>query len=91
MTPSGTTQPSGKILLLAIDFPPVSGGISFFIYNLWRHFPKDKIVVLAPFDYAGADFDEKQDFRVYRTRKARTNSVGGKILTVLDLCSQLKI
>jgi len=85
MTPSVTAQPSEKILLLAIDFPPVSGGISVFIYNLWRYFPKDRIVVLAPFNYAGPNFDEKQDFKVYRTKKARTNSVAGKILTILDL------
>lgn len=80
-----TSQPPEKILLVAIDFPPVSGGISVFIYNLWRHFPKDEIVVLAAFHNEGPDFDEKQNLRVYRTKKARANSVGGKILTILDL------
>lgn len=80
-----TNQPCEKILLVAIDFPPVSGGISVFIYNLWRYFPEDRIVILAPFDKAAAQFDKKQKFRVYRTEKARTKSLTGKLFTILDL------
>ena len=79
-----------KILLIAVDFPPVSGGISISIYNFWRYFPSDRIVVLAPFHEGGRSFDIKQNFTIYRTKKQRGNSLIGKMLTVLDLFLETK-
>lgn len=79
-----------KLLLIAVDFPPVSGGISVFIYNLWRYFPSDRIVVLAPFHEGGRSFDIKQNFTIYRTKKERRNSLIGKMLTVFDLFLETK-
>ncbi|UCC40941.1 MAG: glycosyltransferase family 4 protein, partial [Candidatus Aminicenantes bacterium] len=79
-----------KILLIAVDFPPVSGGISISIYNFWRYFPSDRIVVLAPFHKGGRSFDIKQNFTIYRTKKQRGNSLTGKMRTVFDLFLETK-
>jgi phosphatidylinositol alpha-1,6-mannosyltransferase len=80
-----TTESPKTILLVAVDFPPVSGGISIFIYNLWRYFPQNRVIILAPFHGEAADFDNKQTIKVYRTAKPRDKSVFGKILTTIDL------
>jgi phosphatidylinositol alpha-1,6-mannosyltransferase len=73
------------MLLVAVDFPPVSGGISIFIYNLWRYFPRNRVIILAPFHEDAADFDRKQTIRIHRTERPRSKSVFGKILTTIDL------
>ena len=36
-----------KILCLTSEYPPITGGISTQLYNLWNNFPKEKTVVLT--------------------------------------------
>jgi phosphatidylinositol alpha-1,6-mannosyltransferase len=37
-----------KVLLISSDFPPVAGGQSRYLYDLWSCLPPEDIVVLAP-------------------------------------------
>lgn len=63
-----------KSLLVTSVFPPTSGGIEDYLYNIAKRLPKDKISVLAPtctiegkkLDYK--DFDSKQNFKICRKR-----------------------
>lgn len=63
-----------KSLLVTSVFPPTSGGMEDYLYNIAKRLPQDKISVLAPtytiegkkLDYK--DFDSKQNFKIYRKR-----------------------
>ena len=37
----------GVVLLISSDFPPVPGGQSRYLYDLWSCLPADQVVVLA--------------------------------------------
>ncbi len=39
---------SGVVLLISNDFPPISGGQSRYIYDLWSCLPAGEVVVMAP-------------------------------------------
>jgi phosphatidylinositol alpha-1,6-mannosyltransferase len=56
-------------LLVTNDFPPKTGGIQSYLWELWRRLPADDVTVLTtPHDRA-ARFDADQAFRVVRTRE----------------------
>jgi phosphatidyl-myo-inositol dimannoside synthase len=38
----------GPLLLISSDFPPVSGGQSRYLYDLWSQLPATEVVILAP-------------------------------------------
>ena len=38
----------GVVLMISNDFPPVSGGQSRYLYDLWSCLPADEVVVMAP-------------------------------------------
>src|SRR5256714_1320968 len=57
-------------LLVTNDFPPKTGGIQSYLWELWRRLPSDSFAVLTT-RFEGADaFDREQPFRVERTRAA---------------------
>jgi phosphatidylinositol alpha-1,6-mannosyltransferase len=57
-----------RIVALTFGFPPLSGGISRHLYDLFYHLPPDKIKVIGlPFP-GWQDFDEQQTFMVQRLR-----------------------
>ena len=39
---------SARSLLISSDFPPVSGGQSRYLYDLWSCWPSDFVRVMAP-------------------------------------------
>lgn len=39
---------AGVVLLISNDFPPISGGQSRYLYDLWSCLPAEQIVVMAP-------------------------------------------
>jgi len=56
-----------KHLLVTNDFPPKTGGIQSYLWELWRRLPSDSFAVLTT-RFEGADaFDRQQPFRVERT------------------------
>src|SRR2546423_2423982 len=57
-------------LLVTNDFPPKTGGIQSYLWELWRRLPSDSFAVLTT-RFEGADaFDREQPFRVERTSSA---------------------
>jgi phosphatidylinositol alpha-1,6-mannosyltransferase len=54
-------------LLVTNDFPPKIGGIQSYLWELWRRFPPEDFAVLTSPHPGSADFDAKQDFKVFRT------------------------
>ena len=38
----------GPLLLISSDFPPVSGGQSRYLFDLWSQLPAAEVLVLAP-------------------------------------------
>lgn len=59
---------SRRALLLANDFPPLSGGIAGYLFGLWEHLPRERTAVLAPKVRGWKAFDQTHDLRVYRRR-----------------------
>ena len=57
-----------RALLLANDFPPLSGGIAGYLFGLWGHLPRERTAVLAPKVPGWETFDRSHDLRVYRRR-----------------------
>lgn len=57
-----------RALLLANDFPPLSGGIATYLFGLWRHLPRERTAVLAPKTRGWERFDRTHDLRMYRRR-----------------------
>src|SRR5947209_2860500 len=56
-------------LLVTNDFPPKTGGIQSYLWELWRRLPPDQTTVLTT-PYAGAAaWDRDQPFRVERARQ----------------------
>ncbi len=38
----------GVVLMISNDFPPVSGGQSRYLYDLWSCLPAEEIAIMAP-------------------------------------------
>jgi phosphatidylinositol alpha-1,6-mannosyltransferase len=56
-------------LLVTNDFPPKTGGIQSYLWELWRRLPPGDVTVLTT-PYAGAGgFDAAQAYRIERTRE----------------------
>ena len=54
-------------LLVTNDFPPKTGGIQSYLWELWRRLPPDRFSVLTPSYPGDAAFDARQPFPVHRT------------------------
>ena len=81
-----------KSLLITSDFPPVPGGESVWFYNIFRHLPSSKVVVLAPQLPGAKSFDLKQQFIVHRARGVSYGSILGKATKSINfLIDQFKI
>jgi phosphatidylinositol alpha-1,6-mannosyltransferase len=55
-------------LLVTNDFPPKTGGIQSYLFELWRRLPPDETTVLTTPHPGAAAFDAAQPFRIERTR-----------------------
>lgn len=58
----------GKIEFLTLDFPPISGGISHYLYEIARHLPPERVRVIGVAVPDAQDFDTQQLFDVVRLR-----------------------
>ncbi len=56
----------GVVLMISNDFPPVSGGQSRYLYDLWSCLPSEDVVVMAPAMEGAAAIDAGLDCRVVR-------------------------
>ena len=56
-------------LLVTNDFPPRTGGIESYLYELWRRLPIEDATVLTNSFRGARDWDATQPFRIVRTNK----------------------
>jgi phosphatidylinositol alpha-1,6-mannosyltransferase len=56
-------------LLVTNDFPPKTGGIQSYLWELWRRLPPHTVSVLTTPYAAAAEFDRAQTFAVERSRR----------------------
>ncbi len=54
-------------LLVTNDFPPKHGGIQSYLYELWRRFDPDDVLVYTTPHLGAAEFDAAQPFRIDRS------------------------
>src|SRR6266853_2009706 len=57
-------------LLVTNDFPPRTGGIETYLYELWRRLPLDDATVLTNRFRGAREWDATQPFRIERTKEA---------------------
>ncbi len=62
-------DPIVRHLLVTNDFPPKTGGIQSYLWELWRRLPPDEVVVLTTPHPRAARFDAEQAFPVVRSRE----------------------
>lgn len=55
-----------KIVFLTVDFPPIGGGISRYLYNIVRYFPVKNLKVLGLPSSGWQEFDQEQKFCIVR-------------------------
>jgi len=58
----------GRAALLATDFPPALGGISNFLFEVYRQFDLREMTLIAPQHRDAERFDAGQDYRAERFR-----------------------
>lgn len=58
-----------KSLLITLEFPPQTGGVGNYYYNICKNLPADKIVVMAPAGDKTELFDREQKFPIIRLKK----------------------
>ena len=58
----------GVLLMISSDFPPISGGQSRYLYDLWSCLPGSETIVLAPRARGAAEVDERLACHVERIR-----------------------
>ena len=56
-------------LLVTNDFPPKTGGIQNYLWELWRRLPADEVVVYSTPHANASAFDAAQPFTVVRSRE----------------------
>ena len=59
-------RPLGRGILLTTDFPPVLGGISSYLFNVYRQFDLSGMTLIAPKHARAAAFDEEQNYAAAR-------------------------
>jgi phosphatidylinositol alpha-1,6-mannosyltransferase len=75
----------GKLLMISSDFPPIPGGQSRYLYDLWTCLPGDRVVVLAPQLRGAARVDGQLACRVVRVALPLGEGKAAKILKALVL------
>ncbi len=60
----------GAGALLATDFPPVLGGISNYLFNVYKQFDLGQMTLIAPQHPDAERFDSEQDYAAVRFRSA---------------------
>ena len=56
-----------KCLLLTNDYPPQTGGIQIYLWELWRRLPASEVAVFTHESAGSAEFDAAEPYRITRT------------------------
>lgn len=59
---------AGVVLMITSDFPPVPGGQSRYLYDLWSCLPAEQVIILAPAVEGAEAVDRRLACRVVRVR-----------------------
>ena len=59
-------RPLGSGVLLTTDFPPALGGISNYLFNVYRQFDLRRMTLIAPQHPEAREFDSAQDYSAKR-------------------------
>lgn len=70
----------GVVLLISSDFPPVSGGQSRYLFDLWSCLPADQVVVMAPALPGSGEVDQGLTCRVVRVVLPLGTGLSSKLL-----------
>ncbi|MBI2708342.1 MAG: glycosyltransferase family 4 protein [Actinobacteria bacterium] len=76
-----------KHLLVTNDFPPKTGGIQSYLWELWRRLPADEVAVMTTGHPGAAAWDAAQPFRVERAAArvlVPTPALGRRIRALAD-------
>ncbi len=73
-----------RSLCLTNDYPPVLGGIATVFYNMWKHFPPDKMILATPWQPGAEEFDSASGQSPIRFRTFLPGPAG-KILAVIRM------
>jgi phosphatidylinositol alpha-1,6-mannosyltransferase len=65
-TESSLAEGVPRVLVVTNDFPPRVGGIQQYVWNLVRHFPPDRVAVLAPNWPGWREHDDGQPYLIQR-------------------------
>lgn len=57
-----------KILIITLEYPPQIGGIATYVKQFASSLNPEQVVVLAPKDVEGLDYDSQQTIKIYRRR-----------------------
>jgi phosphatidyl-myo-inositol dimannoside synthase len=63
-------RPLGRGVLLTTDFPPALGGISNYLFNVYRQFDLQQMTLIAPQHLDAQQFDSEQTYSSKRFRSA---------------------
>ncbi|MEW6750749.1 MAG: glycosyltransferase family 4 protein [Candidatus Latescibacterota bacterium] len=77
--PRAGSPDAGTALLISSDFPPVGGGQSRFLFDLWSCLPPEQVVVLAPALPGCQAVDASLPCRVVRVRVPGGESWGARL------------
>lgn len=67
-----------KVLLIARDYPPLGGGISAYISQIYHYFSPDELVVIAYYWPGCEDYDKCSPWKVIRTGRFSARLSKGK-------------
>ncbi len=74
-----------KSLMISSDFPPIPGGQSRFLFDMWSNLPPDKIIIISPKVEGCKEIDANLPFKVIRLSLPLQNGFLVKSLKTLLL------
>ena len=80
----------GKLLVITNDFPPRTGGIQNFVYELLKGFEPDEVVVLTSNWRKAKEFDLRQKYKIIRINSKVLLPTASKTKKALEIIEQYK-
>ncbi|MDR0504673.1 MAG: glycosyltransferase family 4 protein [Bifidobacteriaceae bacterium] len=77
-------------LVITNDFPPRTGGIEAFAYEMVKRFEPTTVTVLTSAEANASDFDAQQPFQIVRTKRRPLLPTPGTTKQAIDLARQVQ-
>ena len=72
-----------RYILITADFPPIIGGISTYLYNIWKYFSCEEALILAPYVKGCREFDKQKNLHILRRLFPLQDSLIERILKTI--------